>query len=147
MEFKCKRCGWCCENIVINVSYSDIVGWHRKNRWDILNEVAWINNYPKKDTGGFYITKTTLNPKKFCPFLRKQNNITSCSIQDVKPVACRDAPMGYGKFDGCKGFVQSDDKTRQRIMDRHDKDFKEAFDKHMFLLQFLAKAREMVRNG
>lgn len=147
MEFKCKRCGWCCENIVINVSYSDIIKWHQKDRYDILYEVAWINNYPRKDTGGFYITKTVLNPKRPCPFLKKENEVPSCSIQSVKPVACQDAPMGYKKFDGCKAFVKSDNKIQRKILDKHNKDFKEAFDKRMFLVEMLAEARKVIRNG
>ena len=146
-EFKCKRCGWCCENIVINVSYSDIIGWYQKKRWDVLKEVAWINNYPRVNTGGFYITKTALNPKQPCPFLKRKNGITSCGIQDIKPVACRDAPMGYDKFKGCKTFVKPDKKTKKEIMRRHDKDFKKAFDNRMFLVGFLAEAREAVTNG
>jgi len=129
------------------VSYSDIIEWHKKNRYDILREVAWINNYPRKNTGGFYITKTVLNPKRPCPFLKKENRVGACLIQNVKPVACRDAPMGYSGFKHCKGFKPSDKKTMKSIQNKHDRDFKEAFDKRISLVQILTEARQIIRNG
>jgi len=141
-KFKCKRCGWCCRNLVINIAYSDIVRWFNQGRNDILNEISWINNYPKENTGGFYITKTALNPKQSCPFLSIQNN-AKCDIHDTKPRACRDAPLSYKEFDNCPSFkeLEIDSSIKNSITKKQHSDFYLAHINRAKLLNMLIIAR------
>lgn len=139
--FECIQCGKCCKEIIINVSYSDIIRWYKTKRYDILSEVSFINNYPKKNTGGFYIAKTTFNPKQPCPFLDKDN---LCTIHDTKPRACKDAPIGNLTFKVCPVFDPNDipDRLRNRVRHDQEQDFKLAFKKYLYLLDLLHKARD-----
>ena len=139
-KFTCQQCGWCCRNVVINVSHSDITRWFHEGRWDILREVSFIDNYPKKNTGGFYIVETVRNPKKPYPFLK--NN--SCSIHDTKPVACKDAPYGYSNFPNCPAFDEAIDDIKKHypeVTRRQRKDFYQAFKQHRHLINLLAYVR------
>lgn len=143
-HFTCQRCGWCCKNIIICVSYSDIIRWQRQNRVDILSEVSWLHNYPRMGTGGFYVLKTALNPKRACPFLLEKDGKTSCDIQITKPRACVDAPASLEKevMEGCPSYIESSNKARKLIANSQHKDFREAFDKRMPLIAILETARE-----
>lgn len=143
-KMKCQRCGWCCRNIVINVSYSDIMRWTEERRFDILREVSWINNYPKENTGGFYIAKTSFNPKQPCPFLFQESGMSSCNIHNTKPKACRDAPASYDNRDqisGCEGYAKSNIYIRKLIKKDQYRDFKKAFDNKGSLMAVLVSAR------
>ena len=135
MTFKCKRCGYCCKNIVIPISYSDIARWFNTGRNDILHEVSFINNYPRKGTGGFYITKTATAPKQQCPFLTKQNK---CRIYPVRPRACKDFPFGHTAVGGCPAW---DGKASEIVKEQQFKDFKMAHDNWKPLLTILVQAR------
>lgn len=142
MMFQCQRCGWCCKNVVINVSYSDIVRWLHQERNDVLKEISFINNYPRKGTGGFYIAKTTFNPKRPCPFL-EDGETSICKIYDTRPVACRDAPLGYTKFYGCPAFNKTEipEATRNKIKKRQYQDFRKAHNNWKQLLNILVETR------
>ena len=139
--FACKRCGWCCENIVINVSHSDILRWLSQQRHEILENISFIDNYPKKGTGGFYIRQTALNPKQACPFLVYDNKLTGCSIQETKPRACREAPLGYDKFSDCPAFEPASNQTQETIKKNQYEDFRLAFINRDQLLNVLVKMR------
>ena len=139
--FNCQRCGWCCESVTINVGFKDIVSWAEQGRRDILSHISWIEHYPHKDTGGFYIAQTAKAPKQPCPFFEKTNGSGFCKIQSTKPVACKDAPRGYETFDGCSSFVQMPKKARNKVIRRQYKDFKQAHKYRKELLQILYAAR------
>ena len=146
MKFSCQKCGWCCENIVISVSYSDIHKWFEAGRFDLLQEVSFIANYPRKNTGGFFIAKTAFNPKQPCPFLVKENGVGSCSIQDIKPRACKDYPWSHDKMEGCPAFPEVQGKNlsvRKQVFKSQYKDFKKAFFNRAELLHILTKARNV----
>ena len=138
---RCRRCGKCCENLVINVCYSDIIRWFNNGRNDILQEVSFINNYPKNGTGGFYITKTALNPKQACPFLITESDIITCSIHDTKPKACIHFPASSEKVDFCLVSKVSSKETREQLKKDQRKDFKMAHDNWQSLLAILVQAR------
>lgn len=136
MKFKCKKCGWCCRNEVINVSYSDFVRWQEMSRFDILKEVSFINNYPKKGVGGFYIVKTAFNPKQPCPFYQKGE----CSIHSVKPRSCKDYPLARKRC-GCPAF-KDDVSARGRIEKSQYKDFRNCVSNYELLMGMLYHARQ-----
>jgi len=140
---KCKRCGWCCKNIVINVAHSDIIRWVRQDQRDVLEAISFIDNYPKKGTGGFYIRETALNPKRPCPFLKYNDKLSSCSIHSTKPLACKDAPLGYDSFSNCPAFDSQtiDKEVQDRIKTNQHKDFKLAYTNQGQLLVILTKMR------
>ena len=95
-EFTCLRCSWCCKNVNINVSYSDILRWSKENRLDILNEISYID-HEDKNKRGFYITETVLAPKRACPFLKDIDSLPTCSIHDTEPRACKEFPLIYSE--------------------------------------------------
>lgn len=130
MTFECQRCGWCCRNVVINISHLDITRWFNQGRNDILREISFINNYPHKNTGGFYVAKTTFNPKQPCPFLK--GNV--CTIHGTKPKACGDYPLASQcpNYNGEKSEALRQEQLR---------DFKLAFDNRNQLLKILVMAR------
>lgn len=143
MAFNCRRCGKCCEEIVITVSYSDIKRWLNKGRKDILYHISWINNYPKKDTGGFYIRETVQAPKRPCPFLQKdKDGLTTCTIQNTKPKACRDAPLSLESFPICPEYENEGlTEIKKKLKEEQYTDYKKAFDQREYLLQILFSAR------
>jgi len=146
MKFNCRRCGWCCENIVIDVSYFDIHRWSQENRFDILNEVTFLDNYPHKGFGSFYFLKTARNPKQPCPFLVKENGVSSCAIQDTKPQACRDYPWSHDKMEGCPAFPEVKGKNilkRKQVRESQRKYLKRTFVNRGELLQIIARARHI----
>ena len=86
---ECKRCGKCCKELPIDIGHSDITRWNKENRQDILKQVSFLNNFPSKGYGGFYIEKTLLKKdreKKPCPFYIK----AECSIYSTRPMVCKD---------------------------------------------------------
>lgn len=141
MKFECQNCGRCCREMIINICYSDIIRWNKQKRWDILREVVWLNNYPRKNTGGFYIHKTVTAPKGPCPFLITNNGSGSCGIHETKPKTCRDAPKTYDKFDICPAFVKYKQKIRMRVKKDQYIDFKQAHNSRFELLKILTEAR------
>ncbi len=144
---QCKQCGWCCKNIVINVCYSDIVRWFNLGRYDILSEISFIDNYPKRGEGGFYITKTALNPKQQCPFLDKKDSKYVCNIHNIKPLGCKDAPYGYknNKLEGCPIFDEvmhtTPNSIRDNIIKNQRKDFYLAHINRKSLIDILIQSR------
>lgn len=138
-KFACRRCGWCCRNLTINVSYSDIIRWFNMGRNDILHEVSFIDNYPKNNTGGFYIAKTVFAPKQQCPFL--ENNV--CEIYETRPLSCKDFPLGHKNEPSCegsKGFCFSKTVEAQ-IKQKQSRDFRIAHNNRKLLLKILVVAR------
>ena len=139
MELNCNKCGRCCEEITINVSQTDILRWKEEERKDILQEVSWLHNYPRKNTGGFYIIKTTFNPKQACPFYNG-----ACLIHNTKPKACKDYPFSQTEFFsecfmfGLDGMFPL---KKKRIKKSQAKDFKKAFDNQGRLMPILIEAR------
>lgn len=143
VDLQCQSCGWCCENIVINVAHSDILRWLAQQRYDILKEISFLDNYPKKGTGGFYIRETVLNPKRSCPFLRYNDKLSSCAIHKTKPLACKDAPLGYDSFPNCPAFDSNivNEEIRTQIRVSQHEDFKLAYTNQGQLLTILTKTR------
>ena len=102
---ECIGCGNCCRERAIDIAFSDILRWSDEKRWDILREIYYIDNYPYKGRGGFYIEKS-INKKDIerpCPFL--MNN--KCLIHSTKPGGCKDAPHAYTEFNECPSFKKS----------------------------------------
>jgi Fe-S-cluster containining protein len=137
-SFKCRQCGWCCRNVVINVSHSDIQRWLRGRRKDILDEVSFIDNYPKQGTGGFYIRTTAFNPKQPCPFHCDEG----CSIYETRPIACRDYPLASVSA-GCPVFddVSISEGRKKNLKRRQYADFRQAHDKRNELIRLLVEVR------
>jgi len=104
---ECKRCGWCCEHSTIAVSQSDILRWNREKRISILREVSFITNYPQEGRAGFYIAKTTFNPKQPCPFFSREADLGVCGIHETKPRICVDFPTSKPKETKCPIIASS----------------------------------------
>jgi len=110
VQFKCRRCGWCCKNKVINILYSDIIRWRNEDRKDILKEVSFIRTTSGL-ASGFYFRKTTMPSHKKCPFLDFENDLAKCLIQDTKPRCCKNNPeiiprKDFLKWIGCPAFKE-----------------------------------------
>lgn len=134
--FNCRKCGQCCKEMAICITYSDIIRWKEQGRMDIIKEVSFARGCPQGD--GFYFEKTLTAPKKSCSFLH--DNI--CSIHDTKPVCCKDAPYGFDKFDVCPEWNSSMiDKRVKKIQARQHKDFKKCVTYFKELLEMTIKAK------
>jgi len=135
-KFNCLKCGQCCKEMAICITYSDIIRWKEQNRIDIIKEVSFTRGCPQGD--GFYFEKTITAPKKPCPFL--QENL--CSIHDTKPICCKDAPYGFNNFDVCPEWNNSMiDKRTKKIQARQHKDFKNCVIHFKELLETTIKAK------
>ena len=112
---ECKRCGRCCKELPIDIGHSDITRWNRERRTDILKEVSFLNNFPSKGYGGFYIEKTLLKSdreKKPCPFYIK----SECSIYSTRPMVCKD----YSCEGDRKEFETSQGLELRKVLDHFD---------------------------
>lgn len=137
--FSCTQCGKCCREIPIDIVASDIIRWYNTGRWDLLKEVSYINNYPKKGKGGFYIAKTTFAPKQPCPFLKENK----CGIHNTKPFVCKNAPYAHIDFRICPAFHIDyiSDKDRLKALMRERKEFKDTFRNKQDLFNILLEVR------
>jgi Fe-S-cluster containining protein len=148
MDFNCQRCGWCCKNININVSYSDIIRWAKEKRFDILSEISYIDHEDKKKKG-FYILKTVTAPKSACPYLTTEDGLSSCSIYDTKPRACIEFPNAHAKDEKKKiecparGDFELDEKTLFNLKRDQSFDFMLAEDRKEKLIRILAIAKDV----
>lgn len=115
-QLECQRCGRCSAELGqsrMMISDLDIKRWVREKRWDILKNVtqckegSWLEGnscysiIKEKGfvqcstcrTGGLIInTKEPMSSK--CLFLRENNGISECSIQETKPDHCREWRVG-----------------------------------------------------
>jgi Fe-S-cluster containining protein len=137
-EFTCIKCGKCCKELAICVTFSDIRRWADGGRQDILKSVSFARGAPQGD--GFYIADTITAPKKPCPFLGDDN---LCGIHCTKPVCCKDAPDSLTKFDVCPVWDESfiNTKRQKKIARRHDKDFKACVTHFKELLETTIRAK------
>lgn len=142
MEFECQRCGWCCENVNINIAYSDILRWVKQKRFDILGEISYIEHEDKKKRG-FYFIKTVEAPKQACPFLKDN----SCTIHDTIPRACDEFPTAHNKDEKqeikCPAHdsFQINEKEVANLKKEQAFDFVIAEDRKDRLLHYLTLAR------
>jgi Fe-S-cluster containining protein len=136
-SFKCTKCGACCRELVICITYSDIKRWVKQNRTDILRQVTFTRGAPQGD--GFYFEQTITAPKKPCLFLIDDQ----CSIHETKPVCCKDAPDSLTKFDVCPVWDSSyiNKNLLKKIKTKQDKDFKKCVINFKELLEVTIKAR------
>jgi len=148
VTFDCQRCGWCCKNININISYSDIIRWAKQKRFDILGEISYVDNEdPKKR--GFYITKTITAPKQSCLYLTTEDGLSSCSIYDTRPRACIEFPSAHAKDEKQKiecparGDFELDAKTLLELKREQAFDFMLAEDRKEKLIRILAIAKDV----
>ena len=142
MTFECQRCGWCCENVNINISYSDILRWVKEKRFDILGEISYIEHEDSKKRG-FYIIKTVEAPKQSCPFLKD----SLCTIHNTLPRACKEFPIAHNDDEKLKiecpardGF-QSDKDEVLKLKKEQAFDFQIAEDRKDTLLHYLTLVR------
>jgi len=136
----CIGCGNCCRERAIDITFSDILRWSDEKRGDILNEVYYIDNYPIKGQGGFYIEKSI--PKKedmerHCPFLIDNK----CSIHDTKPIGCKDAPLGYTEFKECPVFKKPNTDVINATVRKHTQDIMAAKKNFNTAMNILTRAR------
>lgn len=120
-QFICKKCGECCRQLVICLTYSDIMRWVKQNRQDILRETVFAKGAPQGD--GFYFEHTITAPKKPCLFLKENR----CSIHKTKPACCKAVPDSLNKFDICPVWKKDKHFSKKRfekINRSLDKDFK-----------------------
>ena len=122
LHSKCVGCGNCCKKRAIDITFSDILRWSDQKRWDILREVYYIDNYPQKGQGGFYIEKSLKKKEDLnrqCPFLMDENE---CSIHDTKPSGCKDAPLAYKEFKECLVFEKTSDSVVSAMVKKQTQD-------------------------
>lgn len=94
----CARCGTCC-SLLIEIDASDVLRWHRQGREDILAYLVEDPEIPEVD--GWFDPATGKRLAR-CPFLdRHPNRLTTCTIQDTKPIAC--SQYKAGRCVGAKG--------------------------------------------
>jgi len=140
---QCTGCGNCCRERAIDITFSDILRWHDEKRWDILNEVYYIDNYPIKGQGGFYIEKSInkKNMERHCPFLIDNK----CSIHDTKPSGCKDAPLAYTEFKECPVFKKPNDDVINTTVKKQTKDIVAAKRNFNIVMGVLTEARNWAR--
>ena len=133
----------------ICISYSDIMRWREQKRFDILREVSFCEGAPQGE--GFYFYKTLTKPKGApkdfkapCPFLAYEEDKATCSIHTTKPVACKDAPDGFDKFDICPAWDTSfiNHKRLRKVRNRQYKDFKRCSENGKEILNIITEARK-----
>ena len=136
----CSQCGWCCETLPIEVTHSDVLRWSRTHQTNILRELSYIDNYPEKGVGGFYIVKTALNPKQSCPFLT--TDIT-CGIHTTKPQVCKFFPSGKKQYPQCylSQTMTHNVKTITKKRENLIKGYKNSQRKKEMLLQLIITGR------
>ena len=141
---KCIGCGNCCRERAIDITFSDILRWSNEKRRDILREVYFIDNYPIKGQGGFYIEKSInkKDMKRHCPFLTDENK---CSIHDTKPSGCRDAPLAYTEFKECPVFKKSNDDVINATIKKQTQDIMAAKKNFNIVMGILAEARNWAK--
>jgi Fe-S-cluster containining protein len=86
-KFKCKRCGFCCDNTIIQLYPFDI-----KNICNVLNittaEFHKQHSIFKLDKDN--ILRCILKNRPKCPF----NDNSNCKIYESRPIRCRSFPLG-----------------------------------------------------
>ena len=135
----CIGCGNCCRERAIDIAFSDILRWSDEKRWDILNEIYYIDNYPYKGQGGFYIEKS-INKKDMerpCPFLIDNK----CSIHSTKPGGCKDAPHAYKEFKECPVFKKPNDDVINSTVKKQTQDIVKAKKHFNIIMGILTEAR------
>ncbi len=140
--FICQRCGNCCIHYNIAIGYADIIKWKEQGRRDILKAITFVDNFPVKGEGGFYIMETLRKPKRECPFLDLKGY--SCKIYDTRPMICRDFPVGHdGTFQNCKGNQKIISRTQhKKARQRQYADFLKAWNNRFDLIVILSRARK-----
>ena len=133
----CQQCGNCCREKVIDITFSDILRWSDQKRWDILCEIFYLDNYPVKGQGGFYIEKSAKAPKAPCPFLAQNQ----CSINDTKPSGCADAPLAYKEFPECPVFKKSSDTVINEMVKKQTQDIMASKRNYNIVMNVLVEAR------
>lgn len=111
-KFKCKKCGYCCLNLLeayyTSLHPDDIELWRKKARLDILAWVVVTSTKNPHDKYHAWVSPITGEHVERCPWLRKLPNKNEyiCRIQDVKPKHCREYPTSrkHAEDTGCKGF-------------------------------------------
>ena len=137
MNFNCRKCAKCCNTFPIDVGHTDIIRWDLESRRDILQQVSFINNYPKKGYAGFYIEQTLRNPKQPCPFLKD----SLCSIYETRPMVCKDFPLSHDG-DVCEYLeVRLSQEDRADIQTRQEEDLRRALQYYNGLMAILVEAR------
>ena len=135
----CIGCGNCCRERAIDIAFSDILRWSDEKRWDILKEIYYIDNYPYKGQGGFYIEKS-INKKdmeRHCPFLVDNK----CLIHNTKPGGCKDAPHAYKEFKECPVFKRPNDDVINSTVKKQTQDIARAKRHFNIVMSVLTKAR------
>jgi len=141
ISLHCRQCGNCCRERAIDITFSDILRWKDQNRWDILKEVSYIDNYPIKGQGNFYFEKSIKKKedmKRYCPFLTNDNK---CSIHYTKPSGCKDAPLAYTEFKECPVFRKSSKKIINKIIKKQTQDMLAAKKNFNLVMNILVEAR------
>ena len=141
---KCVGCGNCCRERAIDITFSDILRWSDEKRRDILREVFYIDNFPQKGQGGFYIEKslkTKENLNRQCPFLTDENK---CSIHNTKPSGCKDAPLAYKEFNECSVFEKASDFVVSAMVKKQTRDIMAAKRNYNVVMNALVEARNWI---
>jgi len=119
--------------------------WWEEKRYDILKEISFLKNYGE-NADGFYIAKTTFNPKQPCPFLK--DNL--CSIHDTEPISCKDFPEAHAKhekekieFPARKDFDLDKEKL-VKLKKEQALDFKKAEKNKEYLFKLLIDSRKIL---
>lgn len=103
IKFKCKKCGWCCRNTNVNISYSDVMRWKREKRYDILSAVSFMDFGKNDKRSGFYFIDTLKKrkdgTKKTCLYFR--DTPPACKIYVTRPRSCRDFPLVKKDYGEC----------------------------------------------
>ena len=138
---QCIGCGNCCRERTIDITFSDILRWSDQKRWDILNEIFFLDNYPYKGQGGFYFEKSIKKKEdmnRHCPFLTAENK---CLIHDTKPSGCKDAPLAYKEFKECPVFKKPNDDVINSMVKKQTQDILAAKRNFNIVMGVLVEAR------
>lgn len=88
-NFECIKCGECCKDRSIPITYWDVVRWEREGRLDIIQEVKFVHYADPSGIDWYYFYNTALRGD-ICSFLMDDNK---CMIHETKPVVCKNYPF------------------------------------------------------
>lgn len=74
-KFKCLRCGKCCK-LIVKLNKEDIEKLKRAGKKDFIHNGKYLKRYNGR-----------------CIFLKTKNNISTCTVERIKPRICRIWPL------------------------------------------------------
>jgi Fe-S-cluster containining protein len=113
--FECKRCGYCCAELDVDLCDVDVDRWWAEGREDILEWVQEMVFGGELVGYDFSINPQTGLPtaRGICHFRRKVRGKDEyyCRIYETRPLVCRGYPYNkeFAERTGCPGFEKRED--------------------------------------